>query len=356
MSVVLFHMRWVNSATELAFFREAHLLVEFFFVLSGFVLTHSYGYRKELSFKQFFWSRFFRLYPLHIAMFLLVLLFQFLKELSQSYLGVSFGEAAFTGRFAIEEIVPNLLLLQAWTPFTHHLSFNYPSWSISIEFYIYFLLFFSIATIKTYKLFAWLSWSLSAFFMLFLEAEIFVKPVLYGLSCFFGGACLYVLYRKVSHIKLHYWTATSLEVASLTSVIFSLGMEFQANDKVIVCSALFMLTILTYAFESGGVSRFLRIKLLQLMGKLSYSLYLTHAVVLMYLGAIFTIIEKLTGTQIRYMYGGTELYDLGNTTVNNIVVLTIVVAIVAISFVIYRYIEIPGQRLKKIFDDSSCMP
>ena len=71
--VVIFHMHIIGSITELNFFRGSSLFVEFFFVLSGFVLAHTYGF-KDVSFKRFIISRTFRLYPLHIFMFFIFVL------------------------------------------------------------------------------------------------------------------------------------------------------------------------------------------------------------------------------------------------------------------------------------------
>ena len=65
--VVFFHARYLGSVTETDFFRGSSTFVDFFFILSGFVLTHSYAYNENLKFKMFFISRTFRLFPLHFA-------------------------------------------------------------------------------------------------------------------------------------------------------------------------------------------------------------------------------------------------------------------------------------------------
>ena len=53
LSVVIYHMNLVGSISELNFFRGSSILVEFFFVLSGFVLAHGYGFKSNLNFKIF---------------------------------------------------------------------------------------------------------------------------------------------------------------------------------------------------------------------------------------------------------------------------------------------------------------
>ena len=43
--VALFHLNILSSIYSLHFIRNSYLFVDFFFVLSGFVISHSYGHR-----------------------------------------------------------------------------------------------------------------------------------------------------------------------------------------------------------------------------------------------------------------------------------------------------------------------
>ncbi|MCC8366216.1 acyltransferase [Xenorhabdus sp. PB61.4] len=72
--VVTGHLHIVGAFTELHFFRTCYIIVELFFVLSGFVLTHTYAYR-DVKFTPYISSRFFRIFPLHILMLLIFLEF-----------------------------------------------------------------------------------------------------------------------------------------------------------------------------------------------------------------------------------------------------------------------------------------
>src|SRR5215467_5563526 len=71
MMVVLYHVPEFFFFSDLAVIRSGWLFVDFFFVLSGFVITYAYG--SELAnFRdagQFIMKRFFRLYPLHFCTF-----------------------------------------------------------------------------------------------------------------------------------------------------------------------------------------------------------------------------------------------------------------------------------------------
>ena len=87
--------------------------VDFFFVLSGFVLTWSA--RPEVGPVRFWWHRFARIWPLHLTTLVLAA-------------AVGLGGA----------LVPNLLLMQAWWPQPHaYFGFNAVSWSLSCEVFFY---------------------------------------------------------------------------------------------------------------------------------------------------------------------------------------------------------------------------
>ena len=102
--------------------------VSFFFVLSGFVLAYAHPRLSGLSDGfAFLVKRWFRIWPLHFAclVILLVLMPQLLTEAARSVQGWL-------------EIVANILLLQAWVPWSSfYFSFNPVSWSISIEWFFY---------------------------------------------------------------------------------------------------------------------------------------------------------------------------------------------------------------------------
>jgi peptidoglycan/LPS O-acetylase OafA/YrhL len=345
LSVVIFHMDLVDSITELNFFKGSSILVDFFFVLSGFVLTHSYGFRQHLNFYDFMKARFFRLYPLHFFIFLVLIMLQFVKILATHYGGIVFSEAPFTNNFAVHEIIPNLLLLQSWTSFTSHFSFNYPSWSISIEFYLYILLFITIVTFGINKKICWLIVSVSAFLLIFFKSDILVLPVLRGLLCFFGGACTYLAYKKLSCIIINKSLASCVELCLILLIVYVVKSNFE--NQLIVAALLFMLTVLFFSFESGVISSLLKIKPFQLAGKLSYSIYMIHATILFFLTYTAMILQKITGGQITSVIESKTYLNFGNSMINNFVILLTLVIVIYLSSLSYKYIEMNGQKLNK---------
>ena len=118
------------------FFTHASLFVDFFFVLSGFVITHAYMTKLEtrLDMYSFMLRRFGRLWLLHFTVLMAFIGLEIVKLALASRIQMPvppFGESNST-----EAILPNLLLLQSM--FIHgHPTWNIPSWSISTEFWTY---------------------------------------------------------------------------------------------------------------------------------------------------------------------------------------------------------------------------
>jgi len=344
LSVVIYHMHLLDTITEWVFFRGSYLFVEFFFVLSGFVLTHGYLFKQDLKWKPFIISRFFRIYPLYICMLLFVLLFQIVKLIAYKY-NVNFEAVPFTGPYDLTELLPNMLLLQSWTYFTMSTSFNAPSWSISIEFYMYFILFFLIISFK--RSFFWVSLIISLLMMMSLIFnDLLVIPnVARGLSGFFGGVFIYHFYLKIKHLKFGLLLSTVIEMFFVFTVVLVVSTDF--DHRGVVASILFMLTVLTFSFETGYLSIILKTRYFRLLGTLSFSIYLTHCVLINYLGAILKVIGKFTGNQFYLVVDGINFIELGSPIYNNLYVATICILTLIISTFTYKYIELRGLGIGK---------
>lgn len=123
--VFLSHLEWPGSDPVLArTFESGFVGVSFFFVLSGFVLSYSYGDRitsGRITFAEYFLLRWARLTPLHV-----------LTALPFVLLAVRKSE------FDLAKTVLNLFYLQSWVPDSgYYFSLNAPSWSLSNEMFFY---------------------------------------------------------------------------------------------------------------------------------------------------------------------------------------------------------------------------
>lgn len=107
--------------------------VSFFFLLSGFVLTHVYGDTAfdEGPTRHAFWrKRLARIYPIYFVAFLLYAPSVITHRLQD-------GSLTSWAKLAVSSLV-NVLLLQAWVPGLSS-AWNSPSWSISAEAFFYLL-------------------------------------------------------------------------------------------------------------------------------------------------------------------------------------------------------------------------
>jgi peptidoglycan/LPS O-acetylase OafA/YrhL len=112
-----------------------YLGVPFFFILSGYILTHSYASTPEraasLNKTLFWWKRFARIYPLY--------LFSLLIDIPRAIIHSSglHGAAGAAIRL-VPTFFANVLMLQSWHGYLLG-EWNRPSWSLSSEAFFYFL-------------------------------------------------------------------------------------------------------------------------------------------------------------------------------------------------------------------------
>lgn len=348
--VVLFHLHISYSLTELTFFRNSHLFVEFFFVLSGFVLSHTYK-RSLLNFndfKPFIIKRIFRLYPLHLFMLVLFIIFEFGKWLAEIK-GFNFNGHAFSGSNAPLEIIPNIFLLQSWLNNADALSFNGPSWSISAEIYVY--IFFAIVLIFSRKVSLYIFGLIAgfAFFNLITDLDLFKTTAVRVCSCFFSGTLTYSFYKKITHYSFSKHVLTLLEglVLFVTLIILISNINYQG----IIASIWFSIVILIFSFDGGFFSSLLKNKFFMVLGKLSYSIYMIHFGVIFLLISFSLILSRFslhnfapmlkephTNELIRYI-------SIGSPLENNLLLLTILGLIIILAHFSWKYIELPGIAL-----------
>jgi peptidoglycan/LPS O-acetylase OafA/YrhL len=118
---------------------RGYLWVEFFFALSGFVLSYAYAPRlREIwtlrGYGRFLQTRLARLYPLHLAMLLLILgMVITLRWIAERGGYVSIYDEQWHPIVNTPTFIANLFLVQAWNIFPY-LSWNGASWFVSVEF------------------------------------------------------------------------------------------------------------------------------------------------------------------------------------------------------------------------------
>jgi len=136
--VCLFHFRAAGPLAQLGFVRGSWLFVDFFFVLSGFIIAANYRERLISGgfLRRFIILRLGRIYPLHLVMLLAFVVMEAVGLLLHSK-GLM-QRPTFEGPTAVPAIFTNLALLQIFG-LHRGLTWNGPSWSIAAEFWTYIL-------------------------------------------------------------------------------------------------------------------------------------------------------------------------------------------------------------------------
>jgi peptidoglycan/LPS O-acetylase OafA/YrhL len=330
-------------------FNKGYLAVDIFFMLSGFVLSHVYWrtFASEATgqgknYWSFIGARIARLYPLHLfnlGQFLVVTLaFSFYEYSSVG----KFDSIPVYGARSLTALLANVTMLQGLK--ARELAWNFPAWSISVEFFAYFLfplalpliaqanrsrkLLLAGAALLALCLFAWLGHG---------DFNQWDGPItlLRCLPEFVFGALLYAGFRE----KL--WSDWFKSDTAIVTIFFGVLMllHFGVSDLMIVVG--FPAVILAAVMNAGRAAPILNAAPMMWLGNISYSLYLAHGFV------------QFSTTKLLENYG---VEDAAKLSVMNSVwlLLAMLGATVLIATFTYREIEIAGRsRLRKLFQARS---
>ena len=286
--VAINHVSWLNPLTESAFFRNGGLMVDLFFVLSGFVIFHGYGpsLTSMRGLYRFMWFRFWRLYPLHLTFLLVFLGIEGARDVAEhAHMAVSQPPFSVNGPWAF---LANLLLIQALGPFPT-LTDNYPSWSISTEFYAYLLFGLCALSLGAGRRLAIAAALLvgAACAVLVLTGTTYLAGTEVRLSfvrCvlgFFLGVLTYMTYARIrtsavlqSPLLRRLYLPAVLLGGLVLLCARAPGMWSYAMPPL---SAALILGLVL--LPDSAVARFLSSRSLVWLGTVSYSIYMTHAAI-----------------------------------------------------------------------------
>jgi len=324
------------------FYTKGWLAVDLFFCLSGFIFYWLYStriYQCEISPSKFALLRFSRLYPLHLATFLFVVVGQFwMIHVAGRYFVYPNND--------VKHFLLHLVLASSWG-FERGHSFNGPVWSVSVEVSLY-VMFFFCSRLLPIRAFLLAAFSLVGF--LFIQK--LYPPMGRGIGSFFFGGCVFLAYKAIlsSHrsfvltkwviiLTANVWIVTiaavyqGIDTRLLTvyTTLFSPRYEALFDwiiQKVLVLwpvLAVFPLTILSLAlFEThrGSLA-----KRLSFLGDISYSSYLLHFP----LQILFAAIVSGFGIDNSVYYSPWLM-------------LLFFAVLVLACFLSFRYLEMPAQN------------
>ncbi len=287
-----------------------YLAVDFFLLMSGFVLAYRLEIRKETPY-EFVAVRIARLYPLHLFS-----LFVFLVVANLT----SYSEPIYLGEFW-SAMGQQLTLTHNVGLNPSGLNFNYPSWSVSVEFWV------NVLFVVIYRFSKQVIWLLIPAFgclaVIWMEAgnlNVHYQNaygwlnlgLLRGFALFVIGVCIFRYRPDELRISLAGLDLVSIIVLSLILVtVFQLHTSHA--DFLVV--ALFAGLVFLASYDQGHIARLAA--RFSPLGKISYSIYLNQ---------IFLLIL------VRFCQ---ELWSW-NTLLSFAVYL---VALLAVSVLTYVYVE-----------------
>lgn len=267
---------------------RGYLWVEFFFALSGFILTHVYASRaKELwtakGYGGFIKARLIRLYPLHLFM-LAALLVLMIAVGAAAEIGryVSFYERpAYHPDMSWGGLVASLLLVHGWDTLPR-LTWNGASWFVSVEFAL--CLLFPIF-IWFQKGRAWRGVVLIAGGVAGLLTLLAISPhgldltfhlgVPRGIANFAIGVGMARLFADIRTAKIPVWVHSALQVGLAAFLLFVMtNTGWSHNGRDIYTVLAMQMLILALAFDKGVVADLLAMRAPQALGEWSYGIYL----------------------------------------------------------------------------------
>lgn len=315
--VVLFHLS-AFSATPIInneFIYNSDLFVDFFFVLSGFVIAYSYqSLKSNEELGRFYKKRFFRLYPLHLIVLLAFVLIELPKHVASAYVHVNKIDNVSNN---IYTFLTNLFLVNSIKfPGINDVSWNIASWSISAEMIAYlvfgltviFINRSNLAKVRVVIYALVILASAVAFYLLagnFDLMRAFDYGFLRGIMGFFIGVLCYCTFNtiKADCKAMNNMLFTFFEIALLAINIIFVCYGSILKSMGLIYEALFFVTILIFAFEKGWLSTQLKkSKFLHQTGKYSYSIYMVHTLVLSLFNVVFIRVLKLPPSSYAYLF------------------------------------------------------
>ena len=319
------------------FYSKGWLAVDLFFSLSGFVFYWLYSKRianGAISPSRFFLLRFSRLYPLHLATLLFVAFSQWwLFNKSGSYFVYPNNDGY--------HFLLNLGFASSWG-FECGYSFNGPIWSVSVEVLLY-ALFFLCSRLIPVRAIILAIISIFGFFVV----QKYYHPIGRGIGSFFLGGCAFLAYQAIVNSRhaatITRWAAIIMvsswagaiviaqQGGSLTLRGIPVLWHLEAYFQWIVWNSLwqvlllFPLTILSLALIETRIGPLG--KRISFLGDISYSSYLIH----------FPLQLLFSAVLAQFSFSDSIYYS-------SWLMMLFMTILITISFISFRYFEMPAQR------------
>ncbi|MFA6520605.1 MAG: acyltransferase [Candidatus Paceibacterota bacterium] len=295
--VAVGHISWTLPATSLVLFfpmiRHGYLAVDFFFILSGFVLAHAYKIHtteKLGDYLTFCRARITRIFPIHIFILIILSILSYIFLLK----GITLP-----GVYNVKSWLAEIFLIQIIPIFdkSYFFAWNYPAWTLVLEVWWFIVIVGFISVINKYtksvnthlddtqkrKLFLLVSFgimlSLASILMFnqsssFIDSPNFYNSIIRSGFEFIAGLFLYKAFLiKQFNLKKDHLYFIYLAIFGGISLWF-----FTIPSYIIVAYWLLLIPfiLITSLDKKSALNHVLIHPTLIYLGNISYSLYMIH--------------------------------------------------------------------------------
>ncbi len=310
---------------------QAWFSVDVFFIMSGFVMMYVYGTAfsnkvRWADFRDFFAARIARLYPVHLfAMGILLLALLPFIHAKPDFTSID-------GRYSWNSALAALFMLHG--PWIDHRTWNFPSWSISAEWHAYvifpFMAVFASRWSARFSAVILTLCCLGAFALYNIDMHTDQYPtnspvvLLRVLPLFVAGMALFRLNLSYSHFLSARWTVWAV----IAALLVILSVPSIASFSVLLAPVLVLAVL-----QSSGSALVFTNRPALFLGKISYSLYMTHALV------------SIVGISLWMKLAPLVLgIDPTKPVASCLCFLAAIVAAVILGWLTCRFIEIPFRK------------
>jgi peptidoglycan/LPS O-acetylase OafA/YrhL len=346
LSVALGHYGVGNLAYVLGILYWKSAAVDLFFCLSGFTLCVAYkaAAERQLPLRSYFGARIARIYPLFVislaAMVLCGAVPKFVNDCGRG--------------LAVRDFVQQVLMINDWPIFGTGMHWNFPAWSVSVEFFCY-LFVFPALFYATYLLprLAWWGRALLPVALMAVSAFLYIQyfdaqlllfthwpgtalppfpyfvPVLRGVLGMLAGWLIYGSY--VAKDAFWRFATRRADIFALSALAF-LVCAWQEILPLQWILIVFPALVLGFSDEASLTARLVASRPVHYLGVISYSIYLLHL-------PWFVFLANLTGLIDR---------DASHHPVSFILLSVTLIPVCALS---YRFVEMPLRHVvRRLFE------
>ena len=332
--VMLLHLQYYRPHGILGLPGLRHLIgdgwlaVDLFFVLSGFIMMHVHG-RDFIAptlarARRFYALRFIRIYPAHFVVLLL--------HVPLFLLALRMGAAISHSAYSTRSFVLSLLMLNGWG-FPGSEGWNVPSWSVSSEWFAY-LLFPIIAMVihrvRTQRrvlisgaLILVIAWLIGGIVSHWTKYMLPFSGVLVRVTTEFSLGCLaYRFYTKPLEPRI----AERVAELSVATIVLVSVLALPATFNVLTIAA-FVTLIVGLSRAIGPLGSAMKSRMSVYLGRISYSAYIVHALVLAVYSRALRLLPAQPGLLIEFL-----------------IVLGFVALVILSAHILHSVVEEPARR------------